>query len=85
MRDPTIDTSAFPMARCAGCGKTVLTYVALDDRGEETRCCVHCDAPVAGALKWVSAGELEAAGYNVGHRPAQDGAGCGACSVRKNG
>jgi hypothetical protein len=89
MRDPAVNTSAFPMAQCGECGKTVLTYVALDYSGEEARRCVHCDAPVAGALKWVSADELEASGYRLGYRPAQDGGGCGSggcgsCSIRKN-
>ena len=89
MHDPAVNTSAFPMARCGVCDKTVLTYVAFDDTGDEARCFVHCDKPVAGALRWVSADELEASGYRLGYRPAQDGggcgsSGCGSCSIRRN-
>ena len=60
------------MADCAPCGKSVLTYVALDDdNGAERRVCVHCDTPIAENLKWVSPGELEQAGYYFGPPPAE--------------
>ncbi len=60
------------MADCAVCGKSVLTYVALDDDdGVERRICVHCDTPIAENLKWVSPGELEQAGYYFGPPPAE--------------
>ncbi len=58
------------MADCSPCGKSVLTYVALDDDGAERRICVHCDTPIAENLKWVSPGELEQAGYYFGPPPA---------------
>jgi hypothetical protein len=83
--------ASFPMADCASCGKTVLTYVALNDDNEsaERRVCVHCDSPVADTLKWVSPGELEQAGYYFGPPPAEGektacSTGCGSCSVKKN-
>ena len=77
------------MADCAECGKSVLTYVALDDDTGERRVCVHCDTPIAENLKWVSPGDLEQAGYYFGPPPANDsekscGTGCGSCAVRKH-
>jgi hypothetical protein len=88
MRDELTDSTSFPVARCEGCGKTVLTYVALDPDGAERRFCTHCDASVEGEPEWVSAEELESIGYYFGSRPpAGGGCGCGAsgggCS-RKN-
>ena len=81
--------SSFPMADCAPCGKSVLTYVALDDNGTERRICVHCDTPIAENLKWVSPGELEQAGYYFGPPPAEGdkggcSTGCGSCGLKKN-
>ena len=86
MRDPVANASVFPMALCEPCGRTVLTYVAITDGGEEARSCVHCDAPILGALRWVSAGELEEDGYYIGSHQANGcgSGGCGSCSVRKN-
>jgi len=75
------------MAGCTACGKPVLTYVALDDDGGERRRCVHCDAAVAGHLKWVSPGELEQAGYYFGAPDDEKGGcgtGCGMCAVKKH-
>ena len=77
------------MADCAACGKSVLTYVALDDGGTERRICVHCDTAVSESLKWASPGELEQAGYYFGPPPAEGGkggcdTGCGSCGVKKN-
>ena len=74
------------MAHCASCGKDVLTYVLLDESGAENRACVHCDAPIAHELSWVSATELESTGYEIGNRPRKaGGCGCssGGCSIRK--
>ncbi len=87
MREPI--TSAFPMARCEPCGKTVLTYITLADSGDERRLCVHCDTPITGALEWISAEELEAGGYYIGQPPVRNGCGggggeCAFCSTRKN-
>lgn len=78
--------SSFPMAHCERCDKTVLTYVALDERGAELRLCVHCDGPAGAKLDWVTADELTASGYYIGSPPVEKacGSGCGSCSVRKN-
>jgi hypothetical protein len=83
------DTS-FPMADCAACAKSVLTYVTLDDEGAERRVCVHCDSPVGDTLAWVGPGELEQSGYYFGAPPAEGesakgcASGCGSCAVRKS-
>jgi hypothetical protein len=83
------ETTTFPVADCESCGKTVLTWVALGPDGNETRCCVHCDAPLTGELRWISAGDLEETGYDIGNRPPKasgGGCGCGSgggCSIRK--
>lgn len=87
MREPIPDSAAFPMAQCAGCGKAVLTYLALDAGGGESRCCAHCDSPVIGELRWVSAEQLESEGYYIGTPPAKSEVGCGggcSCSAKKN-
>ena len=81
--------ASFPMADCVPCGKSVLTYVGLDDDGAERRVCVHCDTPIAENLKWVSPGELEQAGYYFGPPPAEGektacSTGCGSCGVKKS-
>ena len=83
--------ASFPMAECAVCGKSVLTYVALDDdnEGVERRVCVHCDTPIAENLKWVSPGELEQAGTISARRQPEGekggcSSGCGSCSVKKS-
>jgi len=75
----------FPMADCADCAKAVLTYVALDDSGNEIRRCARCDGAIDGGIRWTSAPELEAAGYEIGYRPEKaGGCGCGSggCSMR---
>ncbi|MGB8683180.1 MAG: hypothetical protein WCD12_09865 [Candidatus Binatus sp.] len=77
------------MADCAACGKSVLTYVAIDEDGNEGRVCVHCDTPIVENLKWVSPGELEQAGYYFGPPPDENekggcGSGCGSCGVKKS-
>jgi hypothetical protein len=65
----------FPVARCALCARDVLTHVHLDERGEERRLCLHCDAELDPAeLRWVTAEELAGVGYAV---MAEEGAGCG--------
>ena len=80
--------SSFPTARCERCDKTVLTHVVLDELGEEQRRCVHCDSPVAGALNWVEAEELQTQGYYVrgetgGRVEPGCGTGCCASSIRE--
>jgi hypothetical protein len=76
--------TSFPTARCAACGRTVLTYVDFDEIGERRRC-VHCDAAVASELHWIGAPELEAAGYQIGEprRSGGCGGGCG-CATRRS-
>ncbi len=90
MRESVPNTSAFPTARCEPCGKSVLTYVILDEGGQEVRCCVHCDAAIVESLRWLNASELEAEGYEIGYRPDDkpksggcDSGGCGSCATRK--
>lgn len=96
MREAVPNTSAFPTARCAPCAKSVLTYVTLDERGDEIRCCVHCDGAIVEDLRWLTASELEAEGYEIGYRPQDkpedkpksgggcDSGGCGSCATRKH-
>ena len=86
MPDPQTIKSTFPVAYCASCAKDVLTCVMLDEAGTEYRACAHCDTPIAAAIAWISATELESTGYEVGaRRPKAGGCGCssGGCSIRK--
>lgn len=82
--------SAFPMAECVPCARTVLTYVALTDDGDQSRCCVHCDARVGAELRWVGADELQEDGYVIGSPAARksgggcSSGGCGTCGTRKH-
>ena len=54
--------------------------------------CVHCDAPIIESLRWLTASELEAEGYEIGYRPDDkpksgggcDSGGCGSCSTKKH-
>ena len=65
----------FPIARCAPCGRDVLTHVDLDADGEERRRCVHCDSDIDPAeVRWVDAEALGHAGYTL---EGAAGAGCG--------
>jgi len=92
MREDVSNTAAFPTAPCEPCGKSVLTYVTLDEHGAEARCCVHCDGVIGEDLRWLNASELEAEGYEIGYRPDDKpkssggscGSGCGSCATRKN-
>jgi hypothetical protein len=82
MRDPALSSASFPIAPCKACDKAVLTYVMLDERGDELRLCVHCDAAVNPDLQWANADELEAWGYSFG-APAinkKSGSACGSCN-----
>jgi len=77
MRESSVESSGFPLASCAACGKTVLTYVAFDAAEREYRACVHCDGAVEG-VRWAPADEVETLGYDFG---APAGRGCsGGCS-----
>jgi len=89
MSEPLLMGASFPTARCGRCDKTVLTYVVLDEQGEECRRCVHCESPVGPAIQWVTADEVKSHGYYFGAAPDDRtasgcGSGCGACSIRKN-
>ena len=76
------------MSHCIECEKLVLTYVGLDEAGNERRACVHCDGAVADEIQWVSPGELEQSGYYFGSPPEKGASacssGCGSCSPRKH-
>jgi hypothetical protein len=83
MREPEPHLFTFPMAGCENCGKDVLTYVFLGGAGERQRACVHCDHIVTGGLRWVSADELAADGYQID--PLRRSGSCGGsctCSTR---
>lgn len=68
----------FPVAECRRCRRDVLTHLWLDDRGEEDRRCIHCDAPFDPAdIRWVPERTLVAMGY-VGEGATCGGGGCGA-------
>lgn len=65
MRDP-VDETTYPVARCAPCGRVVVTHAVLDDAGAERRACVHCDADIdPGALAWVPERDLDGLGYGI--------------------
>jgi len=86
MESVSVSTASFPVAHCATCDKTVLTWIQLDHSGAERRACVHCDGAVGPGLDWLAQSELEESGYYVGERPKKKG-GCGSggcsCSTRK--
>jgi hypothetical protein len=68
----------FPIGACVRCARDVLTYLTLDDRGREARCCVHCDAeldPVE--LRWVPEDDLGGFGYAVERAGGCGSGGCG--------
>ncbi len=88
MREPSLNSSSFPTGYCDVCGRSVLTWIALNEDGEEERRCVHCDSAIGSDLEWVTAAELESQGYYFGPPPEQDkgGAcrsGCDACASRR--
>ncbi len=56
----------FPLGHCARCDKEVLVVVAVDERGEDRRRCMHCEAELDPEdLRWVAEAELERVGYAV--------------------
>jgi NAD-dependent SIR2 family protein deacetylase len=81
--------SSFPTTRCEHCDKTVLTYVVLDEQGEECRRCVDCESPVSKAIEWATADEVRSHGYDFGavadgRDTCENNGGCNGCSIRKN-
>ena len=67
--------AGFPVSRCAKCRRDVLTHVHLDERGEERRCCLHCDAEIdPREVRWVEEEELDRIGYELA---SEEGFGCG--------
>jgi hypothetical protein len=63
MSAPLLD-GEFPVGHCARCDRDVLAGILLDERGDERRQCVHCEAELEpDALRWVSEAELERVGY----------------------
>ncbi|MBV8454317.1 MAG: hypothetical protein JOZ29_18895 [Deltaproteobacteria bacterium] len=85
MGEFALHSSTFPTARCDTCGKNVLTYLLLANEAEVQRACVHCDTPVGSNLRWVSADELAADGYQVGTSPARPRGSCGGCKCSARG
>ena len=86
MATPSLGSAEFVLGYCDTCNKDVLTHIDVDDRGDETRRCLHCDAPITAALRTVGASELEATGYAlVEARGCGGGGGCGAggCGMRQ--
>jgi hypothetical protein len=72
----------FPVAECRRCQRDVLTHLWLDDRGQEDRRCVHCDAVFDPAhIRWVPERTLIAMGYGAEEdRRCGGGCGTGGCS-----
>lgn len=75
--------AGFPVAHCARCKRDVLTHVHLDERGEERRLCLGCDAELDPAeVDWVQEDALETLGYevsNVSEGCGRPGCGQGRC------
>ena len=75
MNGPALE-ERFPVARCAPCGRDVLTHLEVDERGVELRRCVHCDAALdPEELRWVTEAELGKLGYGL--RDEVENGGCG--------
>ena len=73
-----MDEHEFPVAECRRCSREVLTHLWLDDRGDEERRCIHCDAVLDPArLRWVSERTLAAMGYSGDDARSCGGGGCG--------
>jgi len=69
------EADAFPVARCARCGRDVLTHVHLDADGAERRLCLHCDAEIdPQELRWVDEAAVASFGYAL---EGDDAGGCG--------
>jgi hypothetical protein len=65
----------FSLGFCTACDRDVLTHVHFDDDG--SRLCVHCDAPVHGAVRAATLNDLKTAGY--GEIPPASSCGSGGC------
>jgi NAD-dependent SIR2 family protein deacetylase len=77
MRGPEVQSASFPTAHCSACEKAVLTYIVLDDAGDEVRRCVDCDAEISQGVDWIGADELEEMGYHFGAPKEKRSGGCG--------
>lgn len=56
----------FPVSRCARCGRDVLLHLHVDERGEERRFCLHCDAEIDPVeVRWVEEAALAPLGYGM--------------------
>jgi len=75
----------FPVTRCAACGREVLCYFELDDRGNARTRCVECETPAdPEAMRWVDLRGLEALGYGAVSPDAgcgRSGCGTGGCGA----
>jgi hypothetical protein len=85
MRGPEVQSASFPTAHCSACEKAVLTYIAIERDGSESRRCVDCDGAIGEHLEWIGAGDLEDLGYRLGGPKEKSGGcgsggGCGSCS-----
>jgi hypothetical protein len=76
----------FPVARCAPCGRDVLTHAEIDAQGDERRRCVHCDAGLdPDEVRWVGESELDRLGYHAYGDPAAGGCGRPGCGQGRCG
>jgi len=75
-----LETGDFAAGRCTECRREVLTYPDEGRPGAESvRRCLHCDARVAGELRWVDVADLGALGYVV-DSGEDTGGGCATCA-----
>lgn len=69
----------FPVARCARCGRDVLTHVHLGGDGRARRLCLHCDVELdPREVRWVAEADLGRLGYGV-ETPTEGGCGRPGC------
>jgi hypothetical protein len=70
---------------CAACDRQVLTWMDLEDSGQECRRCLTCDGVVSEALRPAGLSALDAQGFEVRDPHAQQ-TGCrcaaGGCDRR---
>jgi hypothetical protein len=81
------DAGGFVVGRCPQCRRDVLSYPEGDDPAAgQTHHCVHCDAILREALRWIDAPGLAALGYVVDSGAERGCGSCarGGCGVRSN-